>query len=108
MGFRINSLPIRVILPLPTEEQFEYTTHKDPQKRQNAYNQAERQAWRSLVHVLKAKLEAITASITTIEDEFHANIILPNNSTIGANLLPRLQDAITTGRLPPMLPDPPQ
>ena len=34
--------------------------------RQSAPEQAERQAWRGLVMVLKAKLEAVEAGITTI------------------------------------------
>ena len=97
-----------MILPLPTEEQFRFTQRNrvTPQEQKAAYEQAERQLWRAFLLVIKAKLEAVEAGIITIEDEFLANVVLPDNSTIKDNLLPRLQESISSGSLPPMLPEP--
>ena len=108
MGFRMGGLPIRMILPLPTEEQFRFTQRNrvTPQEQKAAYEQAERQLWRAFLLVIKAKLEAVEAGIITIEDEFLANIVLQDNSTIKDNLLPRLQESIASGRFPLMLPEP--
>ena len=65
-------------------------------------SKAERQAWRALV--LKAKLEAVEAGITTIEQEFLADMVIPGDVTVGETLLPRLDDALNTGRMPDLLP----
>lgn len=56
--------------------------------------QVKRQRWRALLLVVKAKLEAIEAGISTLEHEFLANVVLPGGSTIGAELVP-LMDAIS-------------
>ena len=53
--------------------------------------------------VLKAKLEAVEAGITTIEQEFLADMVLPGDVTVGEALLPRLDDALNTGRMPDLL-----
>ncbi len=65
---------------------------------------AERQAWRALLLVIKATLEAVETGITSVEQEFLPNMVLPDNSTVGENMLPRLREIITSGHLPPMLP----
>jgi hypothetical protein len=62
---------------------------------------ATRQRWRALVLVLKAKLEAVASGISTLEAEFLANVLLENGMTIGQALLPRLSEAVSTGRLLP-------
>jgi hypothetical protein len=62
---------------------------------------ATRQRWRSLVLVLKAKLEAVESGISTLEAEFLANVVMPNGQTIGQSILPRLSEAVQSGRLLP-------
>jgi hypothetical protein len=62
---------------------------------------ATRQRWRALVLVLKAKLEAVASGISTLESEFLAGIVLPNGMTLGQAVLPRLSDAVSSGRLLP-------
>ena len=54
--------------------------------------------------MLKAKLEAVEAGITTIEQEFLADMVLPGDGTVGEVLLPRLDEALNTGRMPNLLP----
>jgi hypothetical protein len=68
-----------------------------------AFDQAVRQRWRALALVIKAKLEAVAAGITTIEDEFLAHIMLPDGSTVGEYTAPGLQLAYEHGEMPPML-----
>jgi hypothetical protein len=60
---------------------------------------AARQRWRALCLVLKAKLEAVASGISTLEAEFLANVVLDNGMTIGQALLPRLSEAVSSGRL---------
>ena len=53
-----------------------------------------------LLLVIKAKLEAVTAGISTIETEFLANIVLPDNTTAGEWMLPQIDRAYRTGEMP--------
>ena len=114
VGFRINGFQVRMLLPLPNPEDFRHYERKSGystrqvertlEAAQKACEQAERQAWRALLLVIKAKLEAVETGITSVEQEFLPNMVLPGNSTVGENMLLRLREIITSGHLPPMLP----
>ena len=65
--------------------------------------QEERQRWRALVLVVKAKLEAVESGITTFEDEFLAHVVLPDNRTVSDWLGPQIEDAYTQGGMPKLL-----
>ena len=91
--FAMANRRIRFVLELPDPEEFRYTNHSPPRERSDraqreAYDQACRQRWRALLLVIKAKLEAVSAGISTIETEFLANIVLPDNTTAGEWMLP--------------------
>ena len=63
---------------------------------QQAVEQADRQRWRALYLVIRAKLEAVEAGIAVFEEEFMAFIVIPGrNMTIGEILVPQ----ITAGRV---------
>ena len=107
--FAMENRRIRFVLELPDPEEFRYTNHSPPRERSDraqreAYDQACRQRWRALLLVIKAKLEAVTAGISTIETEFLANIVLPDNTTAGEWMLPQIDRAYRTGEMPPLLP----
>ena len=108
--FAMANRRIRFVLELPDPEEFRYTNHSPPRERSDraqreAHDQACRQRWRALLLVIKAKLEAVTAGISTIETEFLANIVLPdNNTTAGEWMLPQIDQAYRTGEMPPLLP----
>ena len=54
--------------------------------------------------VLKAKLEAVEAGLTTLDQEFLGDMVLPGDTTVSEALLPRLDEALNTGRMPGLLP----
>ena len=54
--------------------------------------------------MIKAKLEAVSAGISTVASDFLANIVLPDNTTAGEWMLPRIEEAYRTGEMPPLLP----
>ena len=54
--------------------------------------------------VIKAKLEAVECGISCFEQEFMANIVLPDGKTAGDFMLPQIARAYATGIMPPMLP----
>jgi hypothetical protein len=52
--------------------------------------QRDRQRWRVLFLVVKAKIEAVEAGIAVFEEEFLSFIVTASGKTIGEVLLPRL------------------
>ena len=114
VAFRINNLSARIDVPMQAMDDFLYTERKTPNltkrvqrtplQQQTAYDQSQRQAWRALLLVTKAKLEAVAAGITTMEQEFLAHMLMPNNETVGETRLPKLHEYLDTGNLPPILP----
>ena len=74
----------------------------DPKKfrREQEHQQEERRIWRSLLLVIKAKLEAVETGIATFEQEFLANIVMPNGRTVAEIVLPQIAESYATGRMP--------
>lgn len=64
--------------------------------------QGERERWRQLLLLVKAKMVAIATGITTPEAEFLAHAMLPTGETLGEHLRENPEQLTTTGRL--MLP----
>ncbi len=56
-------------------------------------DQRDRQRWRILFLVVKAKIEAVQCGIAVFEEEFLSFIVTANGKTIGEVLLPRLEAA---------------
>jgi hypothetical protein len=67
--------------------------------------QSRRVAMRALLLVIKAKLEAVASGIAIFEDEFLANIVLPDGSLVGHEVRERIANAYQTGEMPKLLPD---
>jgi len=109
VGFRMSGRQIKFLLPMPDKDKFK-RTEKNRQLRtleqqHKAWEQACRQKWRALSLVIKAKLEAVEAGIAIFEDEFMANIVLPNGSTVSDFMLPQIAAAYDSGTMPKLLPD---
>lgn len=67
------------------------------------WEQACRQLWRALALVIKAKLEATAAGITTIEDEFLAHTLLADGRTVGETIRPQLEEHYRLGGPPGLM-----
>jgi len=93
IGFRVAGRMVRIKLPEPSKK---LTEQKQAQET--------RQRWRVLLLVIKAKLEAVGSGISTIEDEFFANLMLPNGSTMSEWAAPQLAEAYESGKMPKLLP----
>lgn len=107
--FRMAGRNIKFILPMPDPEDREFThTPARGERRSDgaaeaAWEQACRQRWRALALVIKAKLEAVSAGITTIEDEFLAHTVLPDGSTVGEWAKPQITLAYSSTEMPQRL-----
>lgn len=110
IGFSLAGRQIRFLLPLPDKQarEFQYTPGLGQRRTEDAahaaWEQACRSKWRALYLIIKAKLEAVEAGISTIEREFLADIMLPDGSTAGEWMEPQIEAAYQTGQMPPMLP----
>jgi hypothetical protein len=109
IGFRVDGRQVKIRLPLPDRKARDIThteTGKEraPGAQQVVYDQACRSSWRALCLVIKAKLEAIAAGISTIEREFLADVVLPDGRTIGQWAEPQLTQIYLSGQMPKLLP----
>jgi hypothetical protein len=102
---------VRFRLPMPNRRAREFT-HTDTGRvrsqpsAEEAYERAGRQRWRALALVIKAKLEAVTAGISTVEEEFLSHTVVPDGRTVGEWVGPHLLEAYSTGQMPALLPGP--
>ena len=71
---------------------------------QQAYEQEIRRRWRALALSIKGKLEAVETGIMSFEEEFMANIVLPNDKTVAEFMLPQIEEAYSSGRMPKLIP----
>ena len=110
VGFRVNTRQVKFLIPLPdrNDKEFKYTPARGQRRSDSqaeaAYEQAVKQKWRALSLVVKAKLEAVESGITTFDEEFMAHIVLPNGQTTGEVMVPQIEEAYATGKMPAMLP----
>jgi hypothetical protein len=100
-------IKFELALPDPKDPKFRCTPSRrqvrSPDQAAQAWEQACRQRWRALALVVKAKLEAVEAGITTFEEEFLAHIVLPGGDTVGSRALPAIDSAYTSGHFVPLL-----
>lgn len=107
IGFMLRNKQYRFTLTLPSQSDYRTSpagrrwSHTQANK---ALDQAVRQRWRALALVIKAKLEAVSSDISTVEKEFFAWMVLPNGQTAGDTILPQIEEAYETGRMPKLLP----
>lgn len=85
IAFRMNDRHVKFVLPIPDDKQ------------------QERQRWRALLLVIKAKLEAVECGVSVFEDEFMAHIMLPDGQTVGQFMRPQIEDAYEKGDMPALL-----
>jgi hypothetical protein len=92
--FRLHDRIVRFVVNLPDPKIF---------KRAERLDQQERQKWRALLLVIKAKLEAVENQIASFEEEFLGYIVMPNDMTMAELAKPLIGAAYKTGRLPAQL-----
>jgi hypothetical protein len=110
IGFRLKGRVIRFKLPMPSraDKAITHTPEKgwlrEPKAQEAAYEQAVRQRWRALALCIKAKLEAVEAGIVSVEEEFLAQTMLSDGSTVGEWVGPQVDEVYRTGGMPALLP----
>ena len=106
IGFVYRRRTIKFIVPMPKRQDFELTPtglSRNAALIDKACEAAGRQAWRALLLIIKAKLEAVEAGVTSFEDEFLAHTMLPDGTTFGQWAGENLDNAIGSGSMPRLL-----
>lgn len=124
--FELAARQVRLRVPLPTEALFiqAWTAEaraqrkaawaaagmKEPDRLPRSTAQqrtwieaAERQRWRALILLTKAKLEAIELGLSTVGREFLADLMLPGWVTVHEEIATKILAVYETGNLPPLL-----
>ena len=106
--FMKNNRIIRFDLhfPSPDDRQFILTPTGRDRTRETAFIEWEgecRRRWRALILCLKAKFETVDSGISSFEEEFMAHIVLPNNKTVAKVMLPQIDAAYNSGKMPKLL-----
>lgn len=107
VAFRMRGKMLRFVVPLPDKNDMALTPtgrQRTASALESAYEQATRQRWRALSLVIKAKLEAVESGIATFEEEFLAQIVLPDGQTVAQWMLPQVEQAYALGNMPALLP----
>jgi len=105
--FELHDRRVQFRLRMPEKHKFDYTPtgkSRATSARDRAWEQECRRLWRSLVLVLKAKLEAVASGVETFEEAFLAQIVLPDGRTYGDVAIPQIGHVYETRQMPPMLP----
>lgn len=111
---RLNMRSERDCLPDPGKSDFNQDVHCPrgwntwTVKRREEWVEAEteqcdREAWRRLVLITKARFELIADDPEQVERQFLADIMLPDGSTVYEGMKQQLEDSYTTGEMPKLL-----
>lgn len=109
--FRAHNRIVRFLVKLPDPSDKVFNRDRNgwqlsPSGIQKKVEQAERQRWRALLLVIKAKLESVESNIATFEEEFLAHIVMPNDRVVGDLVAPLIERAYESGAMPRgMLPE---
>lgn len=106
--FKAHDRYVRFVVTMPSRTNREFTSTSQGRQRSKesaykAWEAACRQRWRALALCIKAKLEAVESGISQFEDEFLAQIVLPNGKTVSEMVRPAVAEAYLTGSVPTML-----
>jgi hypothetical protein len=87
--FRMKGCQMRLEVPMPEA------------RTKDATAKLHRARWRAIFLVVKAKLVAVDSGISSLEEEFLANVVMKNGQTVGEAMLHRLPEVVESGHLLP-------
>lgn len=89
--FRLHDRIVRFVIALPDRKKLGDGVR---------YERAERQRWRALLLVIKAKLESVENAIETFEHAFLSQIVMPNDRTVAEIVIPLVAESYKTSKMP--------
>ena len=109
VAFTMRDRQIRFLLPMPDRDAAEFTRTpaqnkpRSPSAAAGLFEQAVRSRYRSLLLIVKAKLEAVESEIVTFEQEFGLHMVMPDGRTAAEHVTPVIDKAYELGTMTPML-----
>lgn len=114
VSFEAKNLRLRFVMKLPSQKEERFTkteargSDRSPEVAERLWESEARQSWRALALLVKAKLAAVDAGITSFQEEFLSHVVIPQpggrSATAGEWLIPQLAVAYDNQSLPPLLP----
>ena len=109
IAFSMGRWHVRFKMPLPTAaDAAKQKNHRGyylgPGDQARWLDQHHRERWRALLLTVKAKLVSVENGVESFEEAFLAHLVLPGGETVGQRARPAINEAYTTGRMPPLLP----
>lgn len=111
--FQAENRIIMFVLNLPARNAEEFThrtwggkIRADKVSESEAFDKWEnacREKWRALALLIKAKLVGTQSGIATFENEFMAHIVMPDGKTVGQHMIPMIEMAYASGKVPPLV-----
>lgn len=100
--FEINGRVARLSVPLPTKEDVAKRKYarRTAAGLKAAVEKEERQRWRALVLLLKAKLESVELGLTSFDDEFLAALVLKDGRTVAESMREAIEAKLQAPALP--------
>jgi hypothetical protein len=111
---QLKGLRVRFEMKIPKKNEDKYRLNgygneRVPAAIERLWTADVRSSWRALGLLIKAKMAAVEADITSFESEFLAHIVVPapggGTTTTGDMLIPQLPQVYKDGLLPPLLPE---
>lgn len=104
-GFNGRMMQYILILPDKNEKEFIYHSRgrRTPEAALAQWELACRQKWRALLIGIKGKLEMVESGITSIEEEFAPQTVMPNGQTLFEWVQPQIEQAYLDGKMPTQL-----
>ena len=103
--FEMQGRRCQMALVLPKLNEFERTAtgrSRTASSQRTEHEQAIKSKYRSLLLVIKAKLESVASGIETFDQAFMPHLLLPNGATVEEMILPQIRTAYATGAMPPL------
>lgn len=105
MMVRMDERMFRFEVYQPDLEEYRETEGGRTRSDYDALNAAEgeyRRRWRARLLIIKAKLEMIASGESDVQSEFMADLLLPDGSTVREAIVPKIDKAYKTGKMPSM------
>jgi hypothetical protein len=103
--FMTRGRRVRFELPMPDPAEKRFQRDKvrgwglDPDRTREAWESELRRLWRCLLLCIKSKFEVVATGMAVFEEEFLANIVLPDGRTAGEHAVPAIARAYETGQV---------
>lgn len=98
IGFEMGGRAIRMVVELPKIEPFLKTDKGRSRTRVAAEAErvkAEKQLWRNLALIVKAKCASVDSGVTTFDTEWLPYFVLKNGRTVAEHIVPQLAEGST-------------